>query len=173
MPSRIKLAAMVVVAPVLASVVLVVSAAAPGGGEAAAATAEHGRLPRLDTGSRRTVKPPTMAGWTFDGSQVFGGPSDRLPHGYEPGGSLGRIDWVSWTHRQAVGEGVVWTDDCEPSCAEGTWHGYPTRVVAFRVRRGFFQRMHFVCICDEPRGTHAALRYRSHFPPEWRITREW
>lgn len=40
------------------------------------------RLPTLNDGERFRVRPPTMNRWTFDGSQVFGGPSDHPPHGH-------------------------------------------------------------------------------------------
>ncbi|MBS1862881.1 MAG: hypothetical protein JSS68_14350 [Actinobacteria bacterium] len=58
-------------------------------------------LPTLNDGRDFRVKPATLSGWTFDGSQVFGGPSDNPPHGYYPGGSVGRITWKSWTDRHA------------------------------------------------------------------------
>ncbi len=131
------------------------------------------RLPTLNDGRDFRVKPATLAGWTFDGSQVFGGPSDHPPHGYFPGGSVGRINWASWTDHHATGEGVVWTDDCEPSCGNGRWQPSPTLVTAYRPRRGTFQRMRFVCDCDEPVGTRARLRLKGELRPQWEIVRQW
>lgn len=131
------------------------------------------RLPTLNDGEDFRVKPATLAGWTFDGSQVFGGPSDNPPHGYYPGGSLGRITWTSWTHHHATGEGVVWTDDCEPSCGNGRWQPAPTYVTAYRPRRGTFQRMRFTCACEDPTGTRARFRLKGELPPQWEIVRQW
>jgi len=36
----------------------------------------------------------------------------------------GRIQWLGWTSLQAHGVGKLWMNDCIPSTAEGTWHGY-------------------------------------------------
>jgi hypothetical protein len=131
------------------------------------------RLPTLNDGERFRVKPATLGGWTFDGRQVFGGRSDDPPHGYFPGGTFGRITWTSWTGHEATGEGVVWTDDCEPSCGEGEWEPAPTYVTAYRPHRGTFQRMRFVCNCEDPVGTRARFRLKGELPPQWEILRQW
>jgi hypothetical protein len=130
-------------------------------------------LPTLNDGERFRVQPPTLSGWTFDGSQILGGPSDDLPVGYYPGGSFGRIEWTAWTPAYARGEGIVWTDDCEPSCGNGHWSGTATMVLAYRARRGTFQRMRFECNCEEPVGTRARFRLAGKFPPQWKIVGEW
>jgi hypothetical protein len=142
-------------------------------GRDAAAFLRPSRAPTLNDGERFRVKPATLAGWTLDGGQVFGGPSDHPPHGYYPGGTFGRITWTSWTGRSATGEGVVWTDDCEPSCGDGEWQSAPTLVTAYRPRRGTFQRMRFVCSCEEPVGTRARFRLKGELPPQWELVRQW
>jgi hypothetical protein len=131
------------------------------------------RLPTLNDGERFAVRPATLGGWTFDARQVFGGPSEDPPHGHFAGGSFGTITWTSWTGSAATGEGVVWTDDCEPSCAEGEWLPSPTLVTAYRPRRDTFQRMRFTCDCEEPAVTRARLRLKGDLPPQWEIVRQW
>lgn len=44
------------------------------------------------------------------------------------------ITWSSWTAREARGSGTALVNDCEPNCAEGTFHRYPIRLRAYRPR---------------------------------------
>ena len=37
-----------------------------------------------------------------------------------------------WHHDQAVGRGAVFVDDCDPNCADGTFHRTPARIRFFR-----------------------------------------
>ena len=56
-------------------------------------------------------------------------------------GKGGRIHWQTWTRRAAHGVGIMWTNDCIPSTADGTWHGCRATIDASRVRGGRFTRM--------------------------------
>jgi hypothetical protein len=56
---------------------------------------------------------------------------------------------------------------------EGEWQSSPTYVIAYRPRRGTFQRMRFVCDREDPVGTRARLRLRGKPPPQWEILRQW
>ena len=38
----------------------------------------------------------------------------------------------SWGPRQAVARGAIWANDCDPNCAEGTFHRTPARIRLFR-----------------------------------------
>jgi hypothetical protein len=42
------------------------------------------------------------------------------------------LTWSSWTRQEARGRGTAVVNDCEPNCAEGTFHNYPIRLRAFR-----------------------------------------
>lgn len=45
------------------------------------------------------------------------------------------IRWTSWTGMVARGDGYDQLNDCRPSCAGGSFHGYPVKIVAWRPRR--------------------------------------
>jgi hypothetical protein len=45
-------------------------------------------------------------------------------------------DWRSWTRHQARGSGVLVVNDCEPTCAAGTFRRYPATFSLHRVRTG-------------------------------------
>jgi hypothetical protein len=46
-----------------------------------------------------------------------------------------RIDWTRWTDRRAEGDSRrALANDCEPSCAEGTFHRYHARMLLRRPR---------------------------------------
>jgi len=58
------------------------------------------------------------------------------------------LRWHRWKRRDALARGDMWRNDCTPSCAEGTFHDYPVRIRAFRVRNigghRVFTRSHYV-----------------------------
>jgi len=41
----------------------------------------------------------------------------------------------------AVGKGVDWIDNCKPDCAEGTFHPYRGRAVAYKAQHKRFRRL--------------------------------
>ncbi|QIG41360.1 hypothetical protein G5V58_20895 [Nocardioides anomalus] len=45
-------------------------------------------------------------------------------------------DWRSWTRHQARGSGTLVVNDCEPTCAAGTFRRYPATFSLHRVRTG-------------------------------------
>lgn len=124
-------------------------------------------LPRLDYGGRVGMRPAVFDGWAADGSLLMGGHSDDPPLGDEPGGSFGHIRWSVWNHRRAVGRGVVWNNDCSPSCGDGHWHAAPpTRVVAYRVRAGLFTRLVAHVAYAGPR-RRIVFAYMGDVVPSW------
>src|SRR5919206_4619957 len=59
---------------------------------------------------------PAKISYTGDGTGIVGGfdgTSARHP---------GHLRWLSYTRRDGRARGLLWLDDCEPSCAEGTFH---------------------------------------------------
>jgi hypothetical protein len=98
------------------------------------AVTAHG-LPRLLTKEDSisfAVRPPTI-GYTSDGTGVIG----RFPR-RKPDGSL---DWRGWTYAGAYAVGTIWLDDCQPDCADGTFHPYEGSLLADHVRDGVFTRI--------------------------------
>jgi hypothetical protein len=124
-------------------------------------------LPRLEWGSGSAVRPPVFYGWSGDGSLILGGPSSEPPLPNQAGGSPGHITWSVWNHRIAIGRGVVWFNDCDPSCGFGHWHSEPpTRVKAYRVRSGQFTRLR-VTLGQGPQRHPQVFAYKSPYPPQW------
>ncbi len=71
------------------------------------------------------VKPATIA-YTGDGTGFLGGPRVR--------GRGSGIDWTQWTADTALGSGYNQLDNCEPSCAGGTFTGYAVKIEMWRPR---------------------------------------
>lgn len=128
-----------------------------------AASAALPKLPGLTPAAR----PAVIDGWTGDGSQVIGG-ADGNPLPNQQGSGFGHVRWSLWTHRRAAGHGVVWANDCEPSCDDGHWHKYPTAVRAYRPRHGAFTRLSFRCTLGGPRH-RCTFYYTGRYPPEWAL----
>ena len=124
-------------------------------------------LPRLEWGSGDAVRPATFSGWSGDGSLILGGPSSKPPLPNEAGGSVGHITWTVWNQQVALGKGVVWYNDCEPSCGFGHWHSEPpTRIKAYRVRSGQFTRLRLT-LGEGGRRHPYVFGLKSPYPPEW------
>jgi hypothetical protein len=94
------------------------------------------RLPRTVS----NVKPnlsvrPGKISYTGDGTGIVGGSDGRSAR------HPGHLHWLSYTRRDGRAHGVLWLDDCEPSCAAGTFHPTPVNVHVWRPRRGVFRRL--------------------------------
>jgi hypothetical protein len=93
------------------------------------------------------VRPPAIT-YTGDGSGFIGGASSRNPKS--------KIHWRKWTSKRAIGIGYNQLNDCQPSCADGTYHGYRVRIALWRSRtvRGVlvFTRMTIFYVKGRPRG---------------------
>ncbi len=79
---------------------------------------------------------PAVVNFTGDGSALMGGFD-----GGRPGNAFGHVGWSSWKATAAVGSGAVWIDNCEPSCAMGTFTAHAAGARAFRPRGGHFTRL--------------------------------
>ena len=95
------------------------------------------RLPSVLT--QHTKRPfevrPATIWYTGDGTGVIGG-SDGASARYP-----GRLHWNRYSHRQGRARGLVWLNDCDPSCAEGTFSAAPVNVHVFAPRHGHFTRL--------------------------------
>jgi hypothetical protein len=78
---------------------------------------------------------PAEISYTGDGTGIVGGfdgTSVRHP---------GHLNWLRYTRRDGRARGLLWLDDCDPSCAEGAFHATPVSVHVWRPRRGVFRRL--------------------------------
>jgi hypothetical protein len=78
---------------------------------------------------------PASIGYTGDGTGLVGGTdgtSVRHP---------GHLRWTAYNSRQGIGRGVVWLDDCDPSCADGHFSAFPVAVHVFAPKKGHFTRL--------------------------------
>jgi hypothetical protein len=118
--------------------------------DTATAAAKKTRVPGLFTGDYPTkyrVRPAVIGGWTGDGTGYVGG-LDGHPNAVRTDPSLaarfGHMHWVRWRANRASGVGVVWADDCNPDCADGSFHAAGvTNVAAWRRRGHHFTRLAF------------------------------
>lgn len=99
-----------------------------------AAPADARPLPKAltwESGDAFSVRPQLIV-YTGDAAGLIG---------RHPGTKKGKIIWSSWTAKAAKGRGSVWLNNCNPSCAEGTYIRYRGRVSLTRPRKGHFTRL--------------------------------
>jgi hypothetical protein len=93
------------------------------------------------------VRPSTIT-YTGDGTGYLGGPSARMAN-------VG-IRWANWTPHLAVGTGFNQLNNCDPSCARGTFRGYPVKIELWRPQKLsgtlVFTRMTIFYKKNPPRG---------------------
>jgi hypothetical protein len=108
------------------------------GATSSSAASSQPRLLRRDASSRFAVRPATMA-FGCCGRLVIGGPA--VSGAAFRSGLPGSIRWKYWGSAQSAGTGLLWIDNCLPSCASGTFR--PTRVSlqASRVLNGRYTRL--------------------------------
>jgi hypothetical protein len=92
------------------------------------------RLPKVLTQLRPAFQVrPAVISYTGDGTGLVGGAdgtSARHP---------GHLRWTTYNDRQGIATGLVWLNDCEPDCADGTFHSTPVSVHVFSPRTGRFR----------------------------------
>lgn len=93
-------------------------------------------VPRLATGSGYFVRPAGELQLSADNSVQFDGSGGRTRRPWTR-----NVRWTRWDRRFAVGRGALYENDCVPSCARGTFTGYPGTVRASRVRGGRYTRL--------------------------------
>jgi hypothetical protein len=103
-------------------------------------------------GGNPSVKPTEII-YTGDGSGLLAG-LHKKPHAFNP------IKWSSWRKHAANGSGANWIDNCTPSCAQGTFIGYPVTIKLFRprVKAGYdvFTRMTLTYTGQKPSFVHTS-----------------
>jgi hypothetical protein len=78
---------------------------------------------------------PASISYTGDATGIVGGTdgtSVRRP---------GHLRWTRYTQRQGTARGVVWLNDCDPSCAGGRFSALPATVHVFSPAHGRFTRL--------------------------------
>lgn len=71
------------------------------------------------------VRPATIT-YTGDGTGFLGGAHARARNA--------RIHWTKWTTTTALGTGFDQLNDCEPDCAQGTFHAFKVKIELWRPR---------------------------------------
>lgn len=102
-----------------------------------ASAAEAATLPSILTQDAKhpfRVRPASID-YTGDATGFIGGTDGTSVR------QLGHIQWPVYTSRQAVGRGLVWLNDCEPDCADGTFSSTPVSLHAFSPGGGHFRRL--------------------------------
>jgi hypothetical protein len=100
----------------------------------ATATASLPKVLAKQTEHGFKVRPASIS-FTGDGTGIVGGAdgaSARHP---------GHLHWTRYNRHEGAAKGVVWLDDCDPSCAEGEFSPVPVKVHVGRVRHGRFTRL--------------------------------
>jgi hypothetical protein len=118
-------------------------------------TAMAGVLPRVPTFSGPYAKKdlqvkPSKILYAGDGSGFLAG-ARLTAHKDAP------LSWTSWTANSGQGSGLDWINNCQPTCAAGTFHSYPVSLTVFRARpelhRNVFTRMTVTYTGKLPPGT--------------------
>jgi hypothetical protein len=115
-----------------------ISAIVWGGAATSLAASSLPRLLRMDGGSDFAVRPATMS-FGCCRQFVIGGPG--VSSAAFRSGRLGRIRWKQWGSARSAGIGLLWIDDCVPSCASGTFRRRSVSIQAYSVQSGRYTRL--------------------------------
>lgn len=105
---------------------------AVGIGASGPASADTNTVLVNDSSSTFEVR-PSLIGYTGDATGYVG----RRTWG----GKRGYLRWKTWNNYSAYGVGTVWSNTCEPSCADGGWRSRKGRVQLGRPKNGRFTFM--------------------------------
>lgn len=105
------------------------SAAASAARASASASAAAGGWPATPQPPASVVSSTVWFDCTHRGQAE---PSDYILTCADAGSVLEHLVWASWTAQRAVATGVHELNSCTPSCAEGTFIGYPVVVTLWR-----------------------------------------
>ncbi|MEA2473513.1 MAG: hypothetical protein QOE06_1428 [Thermoleophilaceae bacterium] len=100
----------------------------------AASSASLPKVLTQDEAHPFVVRPASIS-YTGDGTGVIGGFDGTYAD--DPG----HLTWGKYTKNQGRATGALWLDDCDPSCAEGTFTAVPVSVHVFRPSHGRFTRL--------------------------------
>jgi hypothetical protein len=110
------------------------------------------------------IKPATIS-YTGDGTGLIGGADGRSVR------HPGHLEWTTYTRRQGIAQGLVWLDDCDPDCAEGTFTATPVSVHVFSPAHGRFRRMTLTYTYQGKR--YVDRRAIRHFPAGGGLSGYW
>jgi hypothetical protein len=154
--------------------VLGLALATAGGASAAAAGAGPGRA----SGQQATLlgASHSFKSWGFqvrpeilplsgDGTVFVGGP------GWKARGrrilNFGAVRWTSFGGSEATGLGLLWLNNCQPNCAEGSFRHYSAAVTASAVRRGHYTRLKVESIVSKRRVNDVYGLYEAGSRSSW------
>jgi len=103
---------------------------------ATALAAAAARLPTVLTQLKPAFQTrPAVISYTGDGTGLLGGlDGTSVSH-------PGHLRWTVYDAKEGVAHGLLWLDDCTPSCAAGRFHAVAVTVHAFLPKNGMFQRL--------------------------------
>jgi hypothetical protein len=84
----------------------------------------------VTTPSPRPSQPPVLPALYSCEGKALTRATDYVLTCADAGMSLEGLTWSSWTATQASGTGQLRQNDCTPSCAGGTFHYSPVKVIA-------------------------------------------
>ena len=98
---------------------------------AAAASAAAAATPAFPTYAGAPFKgnpavKPSYIQYVGDGSEFFAGAGRKR---------AGRLHWTVWNHKEGLGTGYQWIDDCTPNCASGKFSKFPVKLQVDKPRK--------------------------------------
>jgi hypothetical protein len=121
-----------------AAFIAAIGVLASGAGSTSAASRSLSRLLRLDVSANFVVRPAAMSVGCC-GQLVIGG--QGVSRAAFRAGKLGHISWKLWASTQAVGVGVLWVDNCLPSCVSGSLRSKTVEIQVSTVVDGRYTRL--------------------------------
>jgi hypothetical protein len=125
----------------------------------ALAQISSGRPPTLlsaDITSVFAVRPATIS-FGASADVLIGGPG--ITQSQFKAGDYGHISWSRWTSASAVGRGLIWSNDCNPNCPEGTYHSSQVAIRAGDGNSGRFRWLSYTYRTEGHRlHIHSTLR---------------
>jgi hypothetical protein len=108
---------------------------------------------------------PEILPLSGDGTVFVGG------HGWKARGrrilKFGAVQWTSFGGSEATGLGLLWLNDCQPNCAEGSFRHSSAAVTASAVRGGHYTRLKVESIVGRHRVSDVHGLYEAGPSPSW------
>lgn len=108
---------------------------------------------------------PEILPLSGDGTVFVGGP------GWKARGrrilDFGAVRWTSFGGSEATGLGLLWLNNCQPNCAEGSFRHYSAAVTATVVRKGHYTRLKVESIVGKRRVNDVYGLYEAGSRSSW------
>ena len=108
---------------------------------------------------------PELLPLSGDGTVFVGGP------GWKARGrrvlNFGAVEWTNFGGSEATGLGLLWLNNCQPNCAEGSFRHYSAAVTATVVRKGHYTRLKVESIVGKRRVNDVYTLYEAGSRSSW------